>query len=277
MNCCHADFALVEGSDRGFTVGMPTFTFGAGVLREAGPQAQELGLKRVAIFTDKYVGAGNPFATVRSSLAAANVDVVVFDEISIEPTDASFQAASRFARDANVDGYVSVGGGSVMDTCKAANLYASHPADFMTYVNAPIGAGQRVPGPVKPHIACPTTSGTGSETTGIAIFNLQSMNAKTGHHFAPSHSHRSADRSGRHENAAGQDGRRHRLRLHESCARSDHRARVSSPPESRAGRQPAGIAGSQSLFRPSRRRGIDARRKVPAARGRRRVGFRGAH
>ncbi len=79
-----------------------------------------------------------------------------------------------------MDGYVSVGGGSVMDTCKAANLYASHPADFMTYVNAPIGAGQRVPGPVKPHIACPTTSGTGSETTGIAIFNLQSMNAKTG-------------------------------------------------------------------------------------------------
>jgi alcohol dehydrogenase class IV len=67
-----------------------------------------------------------------------------------------------------------------MDTCKAANLYSSQPAEFMTYVNAPIGAGQRVPGPVKPHIACPTTSGTGSETTGIAIFTLTSMNAKTG-------------------------------------------------------------------------------------------------
>ena len=67
-----------------------------------------------------------------------------------------------------------------MDTCKAANLYATHPAEFMTYVNAPIGAGQRVPGPLKPHIACPTTSGTGSETTGIAIFTLRSLNAKTG-------------------------------------------------------------------------------------------------
>jgi alcohol dehydrogenase class IV len=67
-----------------------------------------------------------------------------------------------------------------MDTCKAANLYATHPADFMTYVNAPIGAGQKVPGPVKPHIACPTTSGTGSETTGIAILTLRSLNAKTG-------------------------------------------------------------------------------------------------
>ena len=120
MNCCHADFALVEGSDRGFTVGMPTFTFGAGVLREAGQQARELGLQRVALFTDKYVAASESFATVRTSLAEAHIDAVVFDEISIEPTDVSFQAAARFARDAKVDGYISVGGGSVMDSCPAA-------------------------------------------------------------------------------------------------------------------------------------------------------------
>src|SRR6476646_8998793 len=135
MNCCHADFALVEGSDRGFTVGMPTFTFGSGVLREAGPQAQELGLRRVAVFTDKYVRASEPFATVMASLSGAGVEAVVFDEISIEPTDASFQAAALFAAESQVDGFVSVGGGSVMDTCKAANLYACFPADFMTYVN----------------------------------------------------------------------------------------------------------------------------------------------
>ena len=109
MNCCHADFALVEGSDRGFTVGMPTFTFGAGVLREAGPQSQDLGLTRVALFTDKYLRASAPFATVMASLAAANIEVVVFDEISIEPTDASFQAAARFARDARVNRPVSQG------------------------------------------------------------------------------------------------------------------------------------------------------------------------
>ena len=67
-----------------------------------------------------------------------------------------------------------------MDTCKAANLYATHPADFLTYVNAPIGGGQPVPGPLKPHIAGPTTCGTGSECTGITIFDLLSMRAKTG-------------------------------------------------------------------------------------------------
>ena len=180
MSCCHADFALLENSDRGFTLGMPTFTFGSGVLAEAGDNARELGLRRVALFTDKRLAQGEHVAKVKSSLASAGVDVVVYDEVVVEPTDTSLQEAARFARDAGVDGFASVGGGSVMDTCKAANLYATHPADFMTYVNAPIGAGQRVPGPVKPHIACPTTSGTGSEVTGIAIFTLGALNAKTG-------------------------------------------------------------------------------------------------
>ena len=180
MSCCHADFALLEGSDRGFTVGMPTFTFGPGVLAEAGGNARELGLKRVALFTDRQLRATPYVATVVASLEAAGVDFAIFDEVSIEPTDASFQDAARFAAAGRFDGYVSVGGGSVIDTCKAANLYATHPAEFMTYVNAPIGAGQKVPGPVLPHIACPTTSGTGSETTGISIFSLRSINAKTG-------------------------------------------------------------------------------------------------
>jgi alcohol dehydrogenase class IV len=149
MACCHADFAALEGSDRGFTLGMPTFTFGAGVLAEAGDNAAELGLRRVALFTDRHLAQGEHVAKVKASLAAANVDCVVYDEVVIEPTDKSFQDAARFARESNVDGYVSVGGGSVMDTCKAANLYTSQPAEFMTYVNAPIGGGQRVPVDVK--------------------------------------------------------------------------------------------------------------------------------
>lgn len=180
MPCCHADFTLVENSDRAFTVGMPTFTFGAGCLAEAGEQARELGLSRIALFTDRALKDSAHVAVVLASLKAAGISATIYDEVVVEPTTASFQAAARFAAEGRFDGYVSVGGGSVMDTCKAANLYATHPAEFMTYVNAPIGGGQRVPGPVKPHIACPTTSGTGSETTGIAIFNLTEINAKTG-------------------------------------------------------------------------------------------------
>ena len=180
MPCCHVDFAFTEASDKAFCVGMPTFTFGAGCLAEAGDQARELGLKRVALFTDRWLKGSPHVAAVLSSLAAAKVDVETYDEVSVEPTTASFKAAAAFAAEGRFDGYVSVGGGSVMDTCKAANLYATYPAEFMSYVNPPIGGGQKVPGPVKPHIACPTTSGTGSETTGIAIFNLTEINAKTG-------------------------------------------------------------------------------------------------
>src|SRR5512142_2380511 len=112
MGCCHADFAALEGSDRGFTLGMPTFTFGPGVLAEAGDNAAELGLERVALFTDRRLASGEHVAKVKASLAAAKVECVVYDEVSIEPNDKSFQDATRFAKESNVDGFVSVGGGS---------------------------------------------------------------------------------------------------------------------------------------------------------------------
>jgi hydroxyacid-oxoacid transhydrogenase len=98
----------------------------------------------------------------------------------VEPTDISMQEAIVFAQQGQFDAYVAVGGGSVMDTAKAANLYSTYPADFLDYVNAPIGKGKPVPGPLKPLFAIPTTAGTGSETTGVVIFDLQSMHAKTG-------------------------------------------------------------------------------------------------
>ena len=77
-----------------------------------------------------------------------------------------------------------------MDTAKVADLYSSWPDSFLAYVNAPIGEGRNVPGPLKPHIACPTTCGTGSECTGIAVFDLLAMKAKTGimsHRLVPHH------------------------------------------------------------------------------------------
>jgi alcohol dehydrogenase class IV len=158
----------------------PRVKFGRGAIDEVGAEAAALGLRRVALFTDARLAALEFVERARQSLHAAGVDVAVFDAVRIEPTDASFRAAAAFAADARVDGYVSVGGGSVIDTAKAANLYATYPAPFERYVNAPLGEGAPVPGPLAPHIACPTTSGTGSECTGIAIFDFTLHAVKTG-------------------------------------------------------------------------------------------------
>ncbi|NCS61253.1 MAG: iron-containing alcohol dehydrogenase, partial [Rhodoferax sp.] len=181
MSCCHNYFEVTEGHEQVFSVDISSISFGHGVLAEAGDHAKALGMTRVALFTDPTLINLPYVAQVRDALKAAGVDVVVFDAVKVEPTDQSFKAAAQFAAEGQFDGYVSVGGGSVIDTCKAANLYATWPTgDFLDYVNAPIGAGKPVPGPLKPHIACPTTCGTGSECTGITIFDLLSHRVKTG-------------------------------------------------------------------------------------------------
>lgn len=179
MTCCH-HYELVQGCESAFSADLSAITFGAGCLEEAGEHAAALGLQRVALFTDPGVRQTPHFSTLHNALRKAIATVEVFDESHVEPTDKSFQAATRFASEFQPDGYVSIGGGSAIDTCKAANLYATWPAEFDTYVNAPVGDGRPVPGPLKPHIACPTTCGTGSECTGIAIFDYLSLKAKTG-------------------------------------------------------------------------------------------------
>ncbi len=181
MSCCHNYYVATEDHENVFSVDISSITFGHGVLKEAGEHAKALGMQRVALFTDKTLASLPYVAQVRAAMTAAALDVVIYDEVKVEPTDQSFLAAARFATEGQFDGYVSVGGGSVIDTCKAANLYATWPTgDFLDYVNAPIGAGKPVPGPLKPHIACPTTCGTGSECTGITIFDLLAMKVKTG-------------------------------------------------------------------------------------------------
>jgi alcohol dehydrogenase class IV len=158
----------------------PRVKFGRGAIDEVGAEAAALGMRRVALFTDPRVGALELTARAQAALRAAGLDVVRYDRVRVEPTDGSFRDATAFATDAKVDGYVSVGGGSTIDTAKAANLYASYPAPFERYVNAPLGEGAPVPGPLAPHIACPTTSGTGSECTGITIFDFEAHAVKTG-------------------------------------------------------------------------------------------------
>lgn len=163
-----------------FSMDTSSIKYGPGITREVGWDMEEQGCKRVMVVTDANLSDTAPVGVTLEALHKHGIDAVLFDQASVEPTDVSFKEAIQFATEGNFDGFVAVGGGSSIDTAKAANLYATYPADFMTYVNPPVGRGEPVPGPLRPLVAVPTTAGTGSETTGVAIFDFLEMNAKTG-------------------------------------------------------------------------------------------------
>ena len=164
-----------------FELAASNVRFGPGVTREVGMDLVDLGVRTALVVTDPTVARLSPTRTTLASLEEAGVEAVIYDRVRVEPTDVSFRDAIRFAETVAFDGIVAVGGGSVIDTAKAVNLYTTYPpADFLDYVNAPIGKATPVPGPLKPLIAIPTTAGTGSETTGVSIFDLTALHAKTG-------------------------------------------------------------------------------------------------
>ncbi len=163
-----------------FSMDTSSIKYGPGVTQEVGWDMEEQGAHRVMVVTDPGMTENEAVFVALESLQKSGIETVLFDQASVEPTDISFKEAVKFAEAGKFDGFIAVGGGSSMDTAKVANLYSTYPADFMTYVNPPIGGGIPIPGPLKPLVAVPTTAGTGSETTGVAIFDFLEMNAKTG-------------------------------------------------------------------------------------------------
>ncbi len=167
-------------TDYAFTMDTSSIKVGPGVTREIGDDMRRLGCSRVLVMTDPIIAELAPVAIVCESLSEAGVEFAIYDRVRVEPTDVSLKDATAFMAEGKFDGIVAVGGGSTIDTAKAANLYSTYPTDLLTYVNPPIGQGKPVPGPLKPLVAIPTTAGTGSETTGAAIFDYLEMRAKTG-------------------------------------------------------------------------------------------------
>lgn len=163
-----------------FAMDTSSIRYGPGVTREVGYEMGRLGARRVMVLTDPNLAKSEGVTVALDALRAEGIDAVLYDRVRCEPTDVSFKEAIRFSVDGRFEGYVAVGGGSTMDTAKVANLYTTYPADFMAYINAPIGEGRPVPGALKPLIAIPTTAGTGSETTGTAICDLEELHIKTG-------------------------------------------------------------------------------------------------
>jgi hydroxyacid-oxoacid transhydrogenase len=167
--------------DIAFEMAVSSVRYGVGVTREVGMDLAEMGAKLVLVVTDPVVAKLAPVQTALESLERNRVAFALYDRVRVEPSDQSFSDAIAFARERPFDAFVAVGGGSTIDTAKAVNLYTTYPPeDFLDYVNPPVGKGLPVPGPLKTLIAIPTTAGTGSETTGVSIFDYKRLHAKTG-------------------------------------------------------------------------------------------------
>ncbi|PFX16371.1 Hydroxyacid-oxoacid transhydrogenase, mitochondrial [Stylophora pistillata] len=158
-----------------FEVANSSIRYGEGVTREVGMDFENRGLKKVCVVTDQKLVTLPPVKEAIESLETNKVKYELFYEVRIEPTDArQVQAAIDFAKQGEFDSFLAIGGGSVIDTAKAANLYLCHPEnEFLDFVNAPVGKGMPIDKPLKPLIAIlnadegcvicstvPTTAGT---------------------------------------------------------------------------------------------------------------------
>lgn len=164
-----------------FTYGAPGLKFGAGAVDELGVDLARLGAQRVLVITDAGVLATGAPERIAATLVGRGIDARVYADVRVEPTDDSMRAAAAWAHaDGPWDAFVALGGGSSIDTAKAVNLLTSCDGDLLDYVNAPIGGGRAPERPLRPLIAIPTTTGTGSESTTVCVLDVLSMKVKTG-------------------------------------------------------------------------------------------------
>ncbi|KAK9425883.1 putative hydroxyacid-oxoacid transhydrogenase [Seiridium unicorne] len=170
-----------QQTEYAFEMAASSIRFGPGVTKEVGMDFTNMGAKKVCVVTDPTVRRLTAMKQVEEALTAEGIEYEIFDKVRVEPKDSSIKEAIAFAKPYRPDAFLGVGGGSVIDTAKLMNLYTVYPeADFLDFVNAPLGNGRPIDRKLKPLIAIPTTAGTGSETTGTAIFDLVAKRAKTG-------------------------------------------------------------------------------------------------
>ncbi len=159
---------------------MARLKFGLGATEELGYELEIMGARKVLLVADRHLWPVGLIDKVKSIIEDEGIQLSIYDEIHIEPTDVSMRHAIDHAQNLDVDAFVALGGGSTIDTAKAMNLFSTYPADLYEYINQPIGKGKPVPGPLKPLVALPTTAGTGAETTAVIVLDLLDLHLKSG-------------------------------------------------------------------------------------------------
>lgn len=153
--------------------------FGEGAAMELPHEITTRDAESVLVITDEGVEAAGIIDELVEGFPE-DVDYEVFAEVEPDPSAELMERAGRFASDYDPDLIVSVGGGSSIDVGKCASLLCEHGGEILDYAAPPTGEGQAVPGPTTPYIAMPTTAGTGSESTSVAVVSLPEQRLKVG-------------------------------------------------------------------------------------------------
>lgn len=148
--------------------------FGRGALASLAPAVARLG-RRALVVVDPFLASTPAFAGALAALDAAGVDAHVHDEVIPELPVASVVAAAEAARGSAPDVVVAYGGGSALDLGKLVALLLSQPGPLSDYYGE-----NKVTGPVLPIVAVPTTAGTGSEATPVAVVSDPDRELKVG-------------------------------------------------------------------------------------------------
>ncbi|GAB7092620.1 hydroxyacid-oxoacid transhydrogenase [Halorubrum luteum] len=168
-------------------VRMPAIRVGAGAADELGYQLAQLGIDgnaRGLIVTDETLVSIGHVDRVVDELDADGFDVDVYDGVEREPSIAAVEDCISFVREAmgeaGYDFYLGLGGGSCLDTAKATRAVIANGGELLDYVAEPTGAGEALTESGPPLILLPTTAGTGSEISPVAILSVKAKNIKEG-------------------------------------------------------------------------------------------------
>ncbi|MBI1206515.1 MAG: iron-containing alcohol dehydrogenase [Azospirillum sp.] len=145
----------------------------AGAAAKLGTLARDLGIARAFVVTDAGLVKAGLLAPVEAALAEAGVTAAVFSEVLADPPETSVVACAAAARAAGADGVIGFGGGSSMDTAKLVALLCGRKQALPEVYGIGLAKGPRLP-----LIQVPTTAGTGSEVTPIAIVTTPSHEKK---------------------------------------------------------------------------------------------------
>jgi alcohol dehydrogenase len=138
--------------------------FGSNTVDRAGELARELGARCVLVVTDPGLVTAGHAQRVERALQACGLGVVTYDRVRENPTTRDVDQCVAVARQAGIDTFVGLGGGSSMDTAKGCNFILTNGGQMKDYW----GVGKATK-PMLPLIAIPTTAGTGSECQSAAL------------------------------------------------------------------------------------------------------------